>query len=124
MNRKISATLAALAALAVLTACEKQPQPPPEPGNKIQTVADLKPPTNVGPPVNSANYEDGYKEGMTAGEAAARSLPPRTKAPSPEDRSVYALEAAGQETTRGPRWQRGYASGYKDGFERISMGLK
>lgn len=121
MNWRILTTVAVLALLA---ACDKPPAPQPEPPKALPSVQDIEPPKNVGPPVDSANYDEGYNAGMTAGEAAARAVPLRTKAPGPDERSVFALEAAGQDPKRGPRWQRGYASGYKDGFERISLGAK
>jgi hypothetical protein len=112
--------------LAFLTACNRSsPTPPPAPDDKkVQSVADLEPPKDAGPPVNSVSYEDGYEQGSKAGETAARALPPRSKTPGEDEINVLALEAAGTDTARGPRWQRGYASGYLDGFERISLGRK
>jgi hypothetical protein len=74
--------------------------------------------------VDSVPYEDGYQTGMNAGEAAARTHPPRAKTPPAEEIEVLALDAAGKDAARGPRWQRGYASGYRDGFERIAQGKK
>jgi hypothetical protein len=116
--------LAGLLVAWIASSCDKPSPPPRLPEKKTLGVADLEPPTDAPPPVNSENYEDGYNAGVTAGENAARALPPRSKAPKAEELAVFALEAAGTDTTHGPRWQRGYVSGYRDGFDRISNGRK
>jgi hypothetical protein len=114
----------ALATLLAVAGCEKSPPPPPPKENKVQSVADLESPRHTAPAVDSVPYEDGYTAGMTAGETAARAVPLRTKTPKADDLAVVALEAAGGDEKRGPRWQRGYVSGYRDGFERIASGKK
>ena len=43
--------------------------------------------------------------------------------PAPE-LDVLALDAAGFDTTRGQKWQRGYVAGFKDGFLRESEGKR
>jgi hypothetical protein len=121
--RCVSKWAATLLAALLLGACDKPaPQPPPQ--KKVLSVDDIESPREAPPVVDSQNYEQGYTAGEQAGEAAARAQAPRTKAPKPDDLAVLALEAAGSDTTRGPRWQRGFASGYRDGFDRISSGKK
>lgn len=121
--RCVSPWAVALLAALLLGACDKPAPPPPSP-KKVLSVDDLESPQEAPPVVDSQNYEQGYTAGETAGEASARTQPPRTKSPKPDDLAVLALEAAGNDATRGPRWQRGFASGYRDGFERISSGKK
>jgi hypothetical protein len=117
-------TATALLAALLFASCDKPTPPPPPPDKKLLSVADLESPRDSAPAVDSVNYEQGYADGTAAGETAARALPLRSKTPKPDDLAVLALEAAGSDTARGPRWQRGYASGYRDGFERISSGKK
>jgi hypothetical protein len=113
--------------LTVLSGCddskpvvEKKPQEP-------IGVAALKVPEYVPPPVETQPYEDGYAAGGKAGEADARSRKGRgTKKPTPSDDeiAVLALEAAGSNPERGPKWQQGFIAGYKYDFERITKGLR
>jgi hypothetical protein len=115
--------------LALLSAasCDRSPNSAPPP--KIESVNDIPTPTNVGPPVQAMSYDDGYKAGDLAGEAAvksqrARAPKHRPAQPSGEEIDVLALETAGQDTTRGQKWQRGFAAGFKDGFVRAAEGKR
>jgi len=79
--------------------------------------------------VLTAPYDAGYRAGDLAGEAAAkafREANPRQKLipPTANEEAVLALEAAGNDPERGPKWQRGYAAGYRDGFMRAAEGKK
>ena len=109
-----------------LGGCDKPapPPPPPPPDAKLPGVNDIESPRNDAPIVDAASYDHGYDAGSDAGEKAARKLPLRSKVPTQEETTVLALEAAGSDATRAERWQRGYATGYRDGFSRITTGRK
>lgn len=119
--------LTALACLPLFAACDKkktpaaQPQPP-----QFTSAADLKLPEYVPPPVETQPFEDGFREGQKAGELAGKKHTPRVAPKLPEDAAlaVLALEAAGANPERGPKWQRGFISGYRDGFEHVAIGLR
>ncbi len=119
--------LTALSCLTLLVACDKkkaptvQPQPP-----QFTSAADLKLPEYVPPPVETQPFEDGFREGQKAGELAGKKHIPRVapKLPDESTLAVLALEAAGANPDRGPKWQRGFISGYRDGFEHVAIGLR
>lgn len=118
--------LTLFAATVLLGACgEKKPASPPK-APELISAADLMPPENVPPPVETQPFEDGFATGNTAGEKAGHirvaRKPPKT--PSEADLEVLALEAAGANPDRGAKWQRGFITGYRDGFERIARGLR
>jgi hypothetical protein len=107
--------------------CDRTPKPTPPP--KIESVNDIPAPRNVGPPVQANLYDQGYKIGDLDGEVAAKAAkaaaPKRKPAvPADEELDVLALKAAGTNTERGEKWQRGYASGYREGFVRIAEGKR
>ena len=107
----------------LLAACDK-PKPPTTP-KKVESVADIETPRDAPPPVETKPFEVGYDAGVTAGEAAAKVRDPQhpkvhPKLPSEDELSVFALDAAGADPTRGSKWQRGFVSGYKDGFAHIA----
>jgi hypothetical protein len=110
----------------LLAGCDKPaPQAPQSgPDTKLTSVKDIESPKAEEPVIDAASYERGYDAGMDAGEKAARKEPPRAKVPTMEETTVLALEAAGSDATRAERWQRGYASGYREGFARIATGKK
>lgn len=115
----MKAVLFAMAALCV-AACDapKNAEPPPPP--RPPSVMDIPSPVNVPPPVDSVPFEDGYVAGEPAGRAAAKADPrPRKERTLPDKNqlAVIALEAAGADPAKGPKWQRGYISGFTDGFE-------
>ena len=106
----------------LLIACEK---PKPAPQKKVQSVADIEPPHDVPPPVETKPFEEGYDVGVAAGEAVAKARDPqhpklRPKLPNEDELSVLALDAAGADPTRAQKWQRGFVSGFKDGFAHIA----
>lgn len=108
---------------ALLIACDK-PKPPPATKN-AETAADIETPRNVPPPVETKPFEAGYDAGEIAGEAAAKSHNPahpraRPKLPAEDELAVLALDAAGADPGHGEKWQRGFVSGFKDGFARIA----
>ena len=118
--------LTLFAATVLLGACgEKKPAAPPK-APELISAADLKLPENVPPPVETQPFEDGFATGNTAGEKAGHirvaRKPPKT--PSEADLEVLALEAAGANPDRGAKWQRGFITGYRDGFERIAKGIR
>jgi|GEM_PF-2142549 len=123
---RTGSTFAIVGAVALLlTACEKTPPPPPpSPDSNLPSVNDIESPKADAPVIDAASYDKGYDAGMDAGEAAARKLPPRSRAPTAEDAKVVALEAAGSDATRAEQWQKGFSSGYREGFSRISTGKK
>jgi hypothetical protein len=108
-----------------LASCDRSPKPPTP--KKIESVNDIPLPTNVSPPVQANLYDEGYKTGDLAGDAAAkaqRAPKHRPVLPSPEELDVLALQAAGTDTARGEKWQRGYVAGFKDGFARAAEGKR
>ena len=119
--------LALLAAASVLlVACdEKKPVAKTAP-EKAVSAADLKPPQNLPPPVETQPYEDGFAAGTTAGELAGKAKPtrPARKPLAEADLEVLALEAAGSHPDRGAKWQRGFVSGYRGGFDRTARGIR
>ena len=111
----------------LLIACEKPKSPTPQ--KKIESVADIESPRDAPPPVETKPFENGYDAGVTAGEAAAKVRDPahpkeRPKLPTEDELSVLALDAAGADTTRAEKWQRGFVSGFKDGFAHIASKKK
>jgi hypothetical protein len=119
-----------LFAAGLLTACDR-PAPPtplkPKPG--AESVFNVPTPENTAPPVETRAFEKGYEAGTAAGEAAvpvaraaARKGP--VAKPTPESLEVLALKAAGADTARGPKWQRGFVAGYQEAFERVAEGKK
>src|SRR5205814_10005309 len=70
--------------LALLSAvsCDRSPNSAAPP--KIESVNDIPTPTNVGPPVQAMSYDDGYKAGDLAGEAAVKSQRARAPKHRPE----------------------------------------
>jgi hypothetical protein len=126
MTRKVASLVAAGAVAALFAACDKTPppSPPPSPDAKLPSVNDLESPKADAPIVDAASYDRGYEDGLDSGEKAARKVPLRSKVPTAEEASVLALEAAGTDAKRGERWQRGFSSGYRDGFARITTGKK
>ena len=116
-----------LAFAGILAGCDRSEKPKPPP--KIESVNDIPVPKNVGPPVQANLYDQGYKTGDLDGEVAAKSLKagaPKHKPtlPTNEELDVLALKAAGTNTERGEKWQRGYAAGYREGFVRIAEGKR
>ncbi len=108
---------------ALLIACDK-PKPPPA-IKKTETVSDIETPRNVPPAVETKPFETGYDAGEVAGEAAAKAHDPahpkaRPKLPTEDELGVLALDAAGADPGHGEKWQRGFISGFKDGFARIA----
>lgn len=124
---KLPSTIFVVLALVVLSGCdEPKPSVEKEPAEPVG-VAALKVPDYVPPPVETQPYEDGYAQGGKAGEADARSRKGRgTKkiTPTDEEIAVLALEAAGANPNRGPKWQQGFTAGYKYDFERVTKGLR
>ena len=114
-----------LAAALVAAGCgEKKVKPVPQP--HFTSAADLKVPENVPPPVETQPFEDGFAAGTKAGETAGRvraGHAPR-KLPPDSELEVLALEVAGTNLDRGPKWQRGFVSGYREGFERVAKGIR
>lgn len=109
----------------IFAACDPPKPQSPKPGP--QGVADIPSPVNVPPPVDSVPFEDGYKAGDRAGTADAKAdARPRKKRELPPDEqlAVIALEKAGSDPARGPKWQRGFVSGYRDGFSRVVEGKR
>jgi hypothetical protein len=111
----------------LLVACEKPK--PPAPQKKIESVADIETPRDVPPPVETKPFESGYDFGVPVGEAAAKVRDPahpklHPKLPIEDELNVLALDAAGADSTRAEKWQRGFVSGFKDGFARIAQGKK
>ena len=107
----------------LLTACDKPKSPLPQ--KKIESVADIETPRDAPPPVETKPFENGYDDGVIAGEAAAKvrdAAHPkaRPKLPAEDELSVLALDAAGADATRAEKWQRGFVSGFKDGFAHIA----
>ena len=107
----------------LLIACEKPK--PPAPQKKIESFADIETPRNAPPPVETKPFEGGYDAGVIAGEAAAKVRDPahpkeRPKLPAEDELGVLALDAAGADPKRAEKWQRGFVSGFKDGFARIA----
>lgn len=116
--------LVLFAATFLLAACgEKKPAPK---APELISAADLMPPENVPPPVETQPFEDGFATGTTAGEKAGHIRVARkpSTTPSEADLEVLALEAAGANPDRGAKWQRGFITGYRDGFERIARGIR
>ena len=107
-------------------ACEEKKPVAKVVPEKAVSAADLKPPENVPPPVETQPYEDGFASGITAGELAGKTRVARTapKLPKDSDIDVLALDAAGADPDRGQKWQRGFVSGYRDGFSRTAKGIR
>ena len=116
----------AIAGLVLLAGCDRsQPPPPPKPTG----ISDIESPKTSTPPVQALSYDDGYKSGDAAGDAAARAFradhPKQAAAlPFENELDVVVLQAAGTDITRGQKWQRGFAAGYRDGFQRIAEGKR
>lgn len=123
---KTRAIILATAAAIGLVACDEKKPVEKVPPAKIISAVDLKPPANVPPPVETQPYEDGFAAGTNAGEIAGKIKPARgpAKLPTPEEIEVIALETAGANPDRGPKWQRGFVSGYRDGFSRTAKGIR
>ena len=110
-----------------LVSCDRAEKSAPQ--KKVESVSDIQPPKNVGPPVQANSYDDGYKAGDLAGLAAAKAQKenaPKTKPalPAAQELDVLALQAAGTDLARGQKWQRGYAAGFQDGFVREAEGRR
>jgi hypothetical protein len=120
-----SRTVCISAAFLAASCGEKKQPAAPKPPQEISAI-DLKPPENPPPPVETKPYEDGFAAGVKAGEAAgkARTRKAASKIPSEQEIEVEALEAAGTNPDRGAKWQRGFVSGYRDGFGRAAMGIR
>ncbi len=67
-------------------------------------------------PVQSHPFGDEYAVGLTSGKTAGR---PRTEAVE-----ALTLQEAGADPKRAAKWQRGWVSGYMDGFCKSSGGVK
>jgi hypothetical protein len=80
-----------------------------------------RPPVVAASPVDTASYEAGYRAGFSAGMSAGS---PRAKAPSEEDVSKLAVDAAKTGVAANSKWRRGWAAGYRDGFRSKSMNIK
>ena len=118
--------LSILAVLA-LAACHREAKPVPP--RKVESINDIPLPKNVSPPVQAKSYDEGYKAGDLAGEAFAkaehaRAPKRRPELPANEQLDVLALEAAGTDTEKGQKWQRGFVAGYRDGFVRVAEGKR
>lgn len=123
---RTTVTLIIFVAFSVLAGCD-DPKPAAEKkAEEPAGVAALKVPEHVPPPVETQPYEDGFAAGGKAGEADARSRKGRGSKtmPGDEEIAVLALEAAGTNPDRGPKWQQGFVAGYKYDFERIAKGLR
>lgn len=115
-----------IAGALILAGCgEKRPPPKAKTPEQI-SARDLVPPENAPPPVETQPYEDGFEAGTSAGEKAGRIRTGRMspKSPTESDARILALEAAGTDPDRGAKWQRGYTSGYIDGFNRVAKGIR
>lgn len=115
-----------IAAFTLLAGCEeKKPVEKPQRETDV-SAADLKVPENVPPPVETQPYDEGFAAGTNAGELAGKVRTARTqpKSPTADELDVLALEAAGANPDRGPKWQRGFVSGYRDGFGRTAKGIR
>jgi hypothetical protein len=122
-------TVAIFCALA-LVSCKKAepPQPSPKEPAGIEAIESPKA-TATSPPVQTHTYDTGFQLGDAAGEAAAKlqkANHPKAKPilPSEEELDVLALTAAGADPEKNQRWQRGYAAGFRDGFQRIADGKR
>jgi hypothetical protein len=114
--------------LVAVIACDRRPPSAP-PAPKIESVADIPTPRNVSPPVQAKSYDDGYKTGDIAGETAAREQRARAPKQRPalprsDEVDVIALHAAGTDSARGKKWQRGFVAGFRDGFLRAAEGKR
>jgi hypothetical protein len=117
----------ALGLLFVFNACERSPAPATPAGPS--GVDAIPAPRSASPPILTAQYDAGYRAGDLAGEAAGKEFREANRRqkptpPTPNEEAVLALEAAGRDPERGPKWQRGYAAGYRDGFARAAEGKK
>lgn len=117
-----------LCALFFTAGCdEKKPPTIEKKSSELISAADLKPPENAPPPVETQPFEDGFSAGTKAGEAAGKIhgalKRSQSKATQP-DPEVIALEAAGANPERGAKWQRGFVAGYRDGFDRAAKGIR
>jgi len=112
MKRFHSGMWALLLAGALLGACDDR-----------KTVAHRgePPPVVKVPPVETRPFEEGYAAGFVAGKTAGR---PRAKLPEIEDVEVLASQEAGSDPQRASKWQRGWVSGYLDGFRQSSGHVK
>lgn len=113
--RKVLAA-GAICLLGFNTGCENERTPAapstPKPG---------PPPVVKAPPVLTRPYEEGYAAGFVAGKADGK---PRADLPEEDQVDIRATEAAGSHPDRNLKWQRGWASGYMDGFRKSSEGRK
>lgn len=116
----------AIAGALVLASCGEKKTAPKAKAPEQISAKDLSPPENAPPPVETQPYEDGFAAGTAAGEKAGRIRIGRAipKSPTESDAQVSALEAAGTDADRGPKWQRGFTSGYIDGFNRVAKGIR
>lgn len=112
----------------VAIGCKDRPATPPPPKAEPEGVDAIQSPTIAPPPVQALSYEAGYSAGDTDGDAAAQALKtrhsPKPEVPSDEQLDVLALKAAGDDPKRGPKWQHGYAEGYRDAFQHRMDGRK
>jgi hypothetical protein len=120
-------TVALLITLWLVAGCHRSPVPAPVPpaSPKPESVNVIPSPKNVPPPVQALSYDSGYQAGDAAGFAAAKNIRAQhpkhpLTAPSQEELDVAALQAAGSDATRAQKWQRGYADGYRDGFQSVA----
>lgn len=97
---------------ALLGACEDR---------KAAVHRNEPPPVVKVPPVETRPFEEGYAAGFAAGKATGR---PRAKLPETEEVEVLASQEAGSDPQRASKWQRGWVSGYLDGFRQSSGHVK
>ena len=116
----------AIAAILLLASCGEKKSPQPKEPPQLISANDLKPPENAPPPVETQPFEDGFRDGQTAGELAGKKRVPNAKRKVPEQQEleVLALEAAGANPERGAKWQRGFVSGFVAGFEFVTTGRR
>jgi len=91
-----------------------------EPPRGETTAPAQKPVVNVAP-VLTKPFEAGYDAGYELGKQQAT---PKARIPEPEDVERLAREQSEGHADRTERWQRGFVSGYTDGFRNVVTGKK
>ena len=82
---------------------------------------ERRPPVVKIAPVPTQPFEDGYRAGDDLAQLRAT---PRSPLPEPAEIERLAREQAAGRAERTPRWQRGFAEGYADGFRKVVTGQK
>lgn len=76
------------------------------------------------PPVETASFDAGFNEGYAAGRAAGKLAGRKAALPDENECARQASLAAGAESSRSEKWQKGFAQGYLDGFRLGAHNLK